>query len=140
MEKFDTSQFKYFTDLPFERFNSAKFSIYVLDKKWNYLFINEFVKENLGKRSEGLIGRNMWQVFPELSSDSAFMTLRSNTERNLITNLITTSPITSQRLNITGQVLEDCYLFTSSILPKKDEIMDELRNQLNKRKIVSMQK
>jgi hypothetical protein len=36
-------------------------------------------------------------------------------------------------LNIAGFRLEDCYYFTSSILPDKDNLIDELRSELAKK-------
>ena len=130
MNHLDISKYSYFSELPLEEFNNYKFSVYVIDKNWNYLFINNFVNKNLGQRAEDIIGKNMWQEFKELAIDPSFLLLKKNTEKGLNTNLITTSPINSQRLNIIGNPLKDCYFFSSSILPKKEDLIDELRHEL----------
>jgi hypothetical protein len=133
MDKSDLTRFTDLASLPLSDFDRARYSIYVIDKNWNYLFVNEFVRINLGERAQGIIGKNMWDTFPELRSDGQFSLLRTNTEHGRDSNLVTISPITGQRLNITGHPLMDCYIFTSSILPKKQEVLDELRRQLSMR-------
>lgn len=134
MHKFPITEYKKFSELPFERFNTLKFSIYILDFNWNYLFVNDFVKKNLGERAVDLVGKNMWEQFKELATDASFNLLKKNTERGIVSNIIVNSPVTGQRLNIAGYPLDDCYYFSSSILPDKDNLIDELRNELEKRK------
>jgi hypothetical protein len=130
LDKFDISKYKSFSELPLQEFDKAGYSIYVLDKNWNYIFVNEFVKKNLGDRAKGMRGKNMWQFFPELSVDGTFRQLRKNTENNEESNFISTSPLTQQRIHVTGHPINDCFVFTSSVLPRKEEILDELRRQL----------
>ena len=76
MHKFPIYQYKFFSELPFDRFNTFRFSIYIIDFDWNYLFVNDFVKANLGKRAENLIGKNMWTQFTELANDPHFIQLK----------------------------------------------------------------
>jgi hypothetical protein len=134
MHKFPIYEYKTFQELPLDKFNSFKFSVYLLDFDWNYLFVNDFVKENLGERAKSLAGKNMWIEFPELASDSVFMQLREKMEKRITCHFETNSPVTGQRLQVTGYPLEDCYYFTSSILPDKQELLNELRMHLTKRK------
>jgi hypothetical protein len=135
MHKFPITEYKKFSELPFEKFNTLKFSVYIIDFNWNYLFVNDFVKQNLGDRASNLIGKNMWEEFKVLAADPSFQLLKKNTERGVSSNIIVTSPIDGKRLNITGYSLQDCYYFSSSILPDKDNLIDELRNELGKRKL-----
>lgn len=130
MNKFNFSNYSKFSDLPLKEFDTLKFSVYVLDFNWNYLFINDFVKKNLGSKANNLLGRNMWAEFEELAIDPAFAMMKKNAEKGLKVNIVTTSLINSQRLNIIGHTLEDCWLFSASILPDKDELLDELRSVL----------
>ena len=134
MNRFPINNYFRFSELPFEQLNTFKFYVYLLDFDWNYLFVNEFARTNLGTRGESLVGKNMWQMFPELASDTAFVQLRKNMESGIVTLLETTSPINSQRLKITGYKLEDSYYFTASILPNKIDLMQELRDELSKYK------
>lgn len=119
-----------FKELPFDYFDRLGFSVYVLDHNWCYLYVNEFVEKNLGKPASSLIGKNMWELYPELQTDPSFNQLRNNSEKGVMSNFITISPVTAQRLNVTGQPLHDCYFFTASVLPKKEDLIDELRGAL----------
>lgn len=132
MNKLDFSGTTTFEELPLAHFDEMKFSVYVLNPEWKYLFVNKFVKENLGSRSYDILGKNMWATFPELAADPSFIQLKTNMEKGLISSFITISPLTSQRLNITGHPLKDCYFFTSSILPKKEDLINELRQSLRR--------
>ena len=130
MNSIDITKYSAFSELPLKEFDGFKFSVYALDLNWNYLFVIEFVERNLGAKGRNLIGKNMWEEFKELATDPSFILLKKNSEKRLTTNIITTSPINSQRLNIIGYILKDCFLFTSSILPKKEDLIDELRKEL----------
>ena len=134
MHKFPITDYKKFEELPFEKFNSFKFSVYILDFEWNYRFVNEFAKSYLGERGKDLTGKNMWKQFPELAAHPSFVQMRQNTEKGVVTNMIVVSPVVSVRLNVTGYPLEDCYYFSASILPDKNDLIDELRSELGKRK------
>jgi hypothetical protein len=134
MHKFPIHQYKTFAELPLDKFNTFKFSVYILDFNWNYLFVNDFVKQNLSHRAEDLIGKNMWTAFPELASDATFSQLKDKIDRRIACNFETNSPVNGKRLYITGYPLDDCFYFTSSILPDKQELLNELRAQLTRRK------
>jgi hypothetical protein len=133
MNKFDFGSYSKFSELPLDEFNKLRFSVYVIDFDWNYLFINDFVKTTLGARAENIIGKNMWQEFEELANDPSFNLLKKDAEKGLKINIVTTSPINTKRLNIIGYALQNCWLFSSSILPDKDELLDELRSELKMR-------
>jgi hypothetical protein len=133
MHKFPIANYQRLSQLPLHEFDRFKFSVYILDFEWNYLFVNQFVKLNLGSRAADLVGKNMWLEFPELKVDPNFKLLKKNLENGIVTNLTTTSPINSQRLNISGYRLEDCYYCTSSILPNKQDLMEELRREISRK-------
>jgi hypothetical protein len=130
MMNIPVSKFTRFSELPLESFNSLNFSVYIIDFGWNYLFVNDFVKKNLGERGENLVGKNMWKQFKQLATDPTFIRLKNNMDQRIITNIVTTSPLNFQRLNIIGYPLEDCFYFSSSILPDKDALISEIRNEL----------
>jgi hypothetical protein len=134
MHKFPITEFKKFSELPLDKFNTLKFSVYIIDFNWNYLFVNEFAKNHLGERGIDLIGKNMWEQFKELQADPSFKELKKNTENGITTNITLTSPVHGKRQNVTGYALEDCYYFSTSILPDKDNLIDELRSELSKKK------
>lgn len=134
MQKLSFAATTLFNELPVKSFDNAPYSVYVIDFNWDYLFVNKFVSRNLGKRGDNLEGKNMWSTFPALAGDLAFQAMKKRAEKGLESDFVTISPITSQKLSITGARLEDCYLFTSSILPKKEELLADLKKTLNKRK------
>jgi hypothetical protein len=134
MHKFPITEFKRFDELPLDKFDTFRFSVYIIDFNWNYLFVNEFARKNLGERGKDLVGKNIWREFKELAAHPSFLQLKSNTERGIASNMIVTSPVNGKRLNITGYQLTDCYYFSASVLPDKDDLIDELRNELSKRK------
>jgi hypothetical protein len=76
----------------------------------------------------------MWDEFKELSLDSSYTMLKQDSEKGITSNVIVTSPLSGQRINITGYRLDDCYYFSSSVLPDKNDLLDELRSELGKRK------
>ena len=133
MQKLIVPSLAKFSELDTEQFNSLKFSVYVMDFNWNYLFVNDHVKQNLADRGANLTGKNMWQHFGELAADPSFVLMKNEVERGAQVNFITTSPINGQRLNIVGYPLTDCYFFYASQLPKKDELLNELRAELENR-------
>lgn len=132
MDIFNVEETKAYADLSLGHLNSLHISVYVLTKDWNYIFVNDAVSKNIGQKPSEFIGRNLWTKFPELAMDAAFTQLKTNSEKGINTNIITTSPITGKRLNIKGFVLDDCYLFTSTMLPLKDELLNELRAAIGK--------
>jgi hypothetical protein len=132
MQKLNIPQTANFSDLDLDELNRLRFSVYLLDYQWNYLFVNNYVKENLADRGTDLIGKNMWLHFKELAEDPSFIRLKADMERGQKVNIVTNSPINEQRLNIVGYALNDCYFFYASRLPKKDELISELRAQLEK--------
>ena len=133
MQKLDIAPTATFSELDLLQFDTLRFSVYVIDKNWSYLFVNKFAKQNLSERGADLIGKNMWENFRELAMDPSFQRMKSDIENGKNVNLITTSPINNQRLNIVGYCLRDCYFFYASLLPRKDELMSELRAALEKR-------
>jgi hypothetical protein len=133
MHKFPIYEFKTFAELPLDKFDTFKFSVYIIDFNWNYLFVNSFVRNNLGERANDLVGKNIWETFKELTTDSAFSQLREKMENKIPCNFETHSPINGKRLYITACPLEDCYYFTSSILPDREELMNEIRRFLTRK-------
>jgi hypothetical protein len=135
MDKLTVAPTMSFSELVLEEYNTLRYSIYVLDFDWNYLFVNQFVLDNLKKTKEDLLGKNMWTTFTELNEDPYFVQMKIDVEKGKPINFVSNSPLTNQRLNVVGTRLKDCYFFYSSILPKKDELMNELRQSMQKKPI-----
>lgn len=41
---------------------------YVLDREWRYTFVNDRVAKTVGYSKEDLLGKNIWELFPDLTS------------------------------------------------------------------------
>lgn len=132
MHKFPIANYQRFAQLPLQEFNRLNFSVYVLDFDWKYLFINQCAASRLEINPAELIGQNIWERFPQLMTDINFQKLRQNLENNIAVNFRTVSPLTLLRLNISGIRLEDCYYCTSSVIPNREDLLTELRNELQK--------
>ena len=132
MDKFNLEGRTKYDQLPLQAFELWRASIYVLDKNWNCLFVNTFAKQITRGEERDFIGKNIWVKFPALTADPGFSILKKNMEAGLPTNLTTSSPITGHRINIIGHALSDCYLFFSTIIPNKAELLNELRNEMSK--------
>src|SRR3974377_1580252 len=39
--------------------------IFVLDKQWRYTYLNRLAEEFVGRAREELLGKNVWELFPE---------------------------------------------------------------------------
>jgi hypothetical protein len=76
MHKFPINNYKTFGELPLDKFNTFRFSVYIISFDWTYMFINDFVRETLGPRADNIVGKNIWKEFPELEKDPVFNQLR----------------------------------------------------------------
>jgi PAS domain S-box-containing protein len=133
MHKFPITDYKRFEELPLDLLDKLKFSIYLIDFNWNFLFVNQFVHHSFGKRVENIIGKNLWDVFPELDGNPLYKMMKKNIENGIVVNQVTNSPVNGQRVNVVGYALEDCYFFSSSVVPDKQDLLQELRKQLGNR-------
>lgn len=127
MLDFSVTDYMKYGDLPLDKFRLLTYKVYVLDREWNYLFVNDAVIQGLGERRGSLIGKNMWAIFPELRTDPAFQQMKKDVEVGKQVSFTTTSPLNMKRLSISGWPLQDCYLFTANTLPDKGKLLDELR-------------
>ncbi|MES2703509.1 MAG: PAS domain-containing protein [Bacteroidota bacterium] len=134
----DLGSYTQFSELPLAALEELKAPVYILDFNWNYLFVNSFVAANLGTERDQLIGQNMWETFSRLTVDPNFLKMKANTEKGQHTSMVVTSPLTAKRMHITGRPLADCYAFVASMLPNKNDLLQELRGALIKKNTEQM--
>jgi hypothetical protein len=134
MHKFPISNYKQFSEVPLDQLRDLNFAVYITDFNWDYLFVNTFAVKNVGPRAANLLGKNMWKAFPELAQDPTFGKLRESMEMMMACQFDTISPVNGKRLYVTGYPLQDCFYFTSSVVPDKQELLNELRQHLAKRR------
>ena len=46
--------------------------VFVLDKEWRYIYLNRLAEELVGRPREELLGKNVWQLFPEAVATSIY--------------------------------------------------------------------
>jgi hypothetical protein len=134
MHKFPIYNFKNCAELPYEDLNALKFAVYILDFNWNFLFANSIGCSNLKATLDDLKGENLWKMFGNTNNDPQFKTIITDVESRRASNITTVSAITGRRVNVTGYPLEDCYYFSVSLLPDKEDLINDLRSQLGKNK------
>lgn len=133
MHKFPIFKYKRCSELPYDELDDQNFAIYILDLDWNYYFANKFVFELHKLERSDLIGNNIWRALSEkMDVDSGFKKFIKTVREGNPANTTTISAISNKRVNVTGYPLEDCYYFAVTILPDKEALIDELRNQLKK--------
>lgn len=123
-----------YVDLPLDIINNLPISVHIIDYNWTYLYINKNSLKVLGDSAEHLIGKNALEVF----KDSRFKTIFERIQKDVVDkkacNTIIYSPLGGGQISIKGYPLEDCYYFSLLILPSKDELLEELRKELNRYK------
>lgn len=119
-----------FSDLRLAEYKSLNYSVYVLNFDWHFLYVNDFVLSNLNGQGGKLIGQNIWSTFPALKNDLAFQKMKSDAEQGLKSSFTTMSPLTGQKIQVSGQNLRDCFFFTSTPVPLKEDLIRELRREI----------
>lgn len=59
-----------------------------LDRNWNYTFVNEKLAQNVGKKREELVGRNIWNVFPEAIGTPVYKAYLSAMKEQVVIDLV----------------------------------------------------
>ncbi len=135
MYKFPITNYREFSDLPLDTLDRLRFSVYILDFEWKFLFLNDFARTYLNKDKKDLVGEVIWDAYPTLLNLPAFRQLKKSAENGAVIRVQTLSPLTSKRLSLTNYKLDDCYYLAASILPDKAQLLDELRDELTRRNL-----
>lgn len=129
--EFSIDSIRNYSQLPLELLNRLSNSVYVVDYEWRYLFLNDNSKKAFGDIAETLIGKSAIDVFKGPQFQQVFDNLRDAVENKTPFSAVVYSPLRGKQVHIKGFPLEDCYFFSTSVLPGKDELLSELRAQLN---------
>lgn len=133
--KFSIDACKYYREIPLAALNELSFSVYIVDYQWKYLFVNKESKKVFGEFAETLIGKSALDVFSDARFKLIFDKIKRGVEKKMSINETIYSPLRGKQIVIKGYPLEDCYYFATTVLPAKDEVLGELREELNARKI-----
>lgn len=120
---------KKFTDLELTHLNDDTTSaVYIVDYNWNYLFANAQAKKNAN--GYDVVGKNIEDVWKDISPKNfwhVFQLLKVKADKKEMLSVIVTSPLTSNRVKITGEPYLDCYLF--SVTPCNQDAPSALSGQ-----------
>lgn len=133
MYKFPITRFRRFEEVPKDALNNLRFLVCLYDFEWRCLFLNNFAREYFRPDGDRLLGKVLWKEFNELLNVPAYKQLKLNAEKGVVARIETLSPVTAKRLSITSYTLDDCYYLAASILPDKEQLIDELRHELSRR-------
>ena len=121
-------------DLPAGELNKRRYSIYVIDYNWTYLFANDYAKTRLGGVSiEGKNIEQIWKELPHLNFQPIYDLLRDSVASKSPITVRSTSPLTNKTIDIRGLAMSECYYFSVVELPDKDSLISELKSYLKNR-------
>ena len=132
--KHEIIKYYYFQEIPIDQLNTKKYSIYIIDYNWNYLFANSHAIEKSGGIS--VIGKNIrsvWEEHPNFRFEPVYNLLKENVDQKKAFDLRSRSPITRKAIEIVGHPLADCYYFSIYELPDKESLIKELQSVLRRR-------
>lgn len=122
-----------FETLPLEELQPRKFSIYIIDYAWNYLFANQYAIGLLGTDPTGKNIRDVWKERPEVNFEPLYNLMKESVKKRVPMEVKSRSPLTKRAIEILGQPLKDCYYFSINEVPDKETLMQELKSLLKKR-------
>ncbi len=123
-----------YRDVSLSGLNALPYSVYILDYEWRYMFVNDNAKKVLGVLAEEMIGRSALEISKSPVFNEVFEMLSYHLFKKLPLEVTTYSPLRVSQTRIKGYPLHDCYVLCSIPLPAKAEVMNELREELKKRK------
>jgi hypothetical protein len=126
--------FKRFEEIPLHVLDKLPFSVYIIDYNWIYLFLNANSINVFGSLANSLIGKSALEVFKDARYQAMFDKIKEGVENKISLNTTVYSPLRGRQVNIKGYPLEDCYYFSATILPAKEEVLADLRAQLKRKK------
>jgi PAS domain S-box-containing protein len=68
-------------------------AFYTLDREWRLTYINSKAEELWGRSREQLLGRNIWEEFPQAVGSQSYWQIRRAAEEGVTTTLETISPV-----------------------------------------------
>ena len=131
---FSIDHYKRYSELPLEVMDTLRYSVYIIDYSWIYLFLNKNCREVLGEEVASWIGKSALDVFKDPKFKTIFDSIAHGVNTKSFCNATVYSPLRGGQVNIKGHPLEDCYFLSALALPSKDDLLDELRQELNRRK------
>jgi hypothetical protein len=131
---FSITAYNRYGDVPLIELDKLPYSAYLVSYDWVYLFINKSGRQTFGVLAEDLIGKSARAVFTGEKFKAVFDKLDEGLQKKISIEAVLYSPMRNSNINVKGFPLEDCYYFSVAVLPGKQEVVDDLRSELRKRK------
>lgn len=133
-KSFSINDYDLFAEVPLHQLDEVAYSAYIINYNWVYLFINKSARDAFGPLADKLIGNSALETFRDSKFAEIFENIKDDVERKLAINKTVVSPLRGSQVILKGHALKDCYYFSATVVPTKVEVLNELRDQLNKRK------
>jgi nitrogen fixation/metabolism regulation signal transduction histidine kinase len=130
---FSIENYKRYEDVQLDVLDTLPFSVYIIDYDWVYLFLNKNSIHAFGKNIDKLIGQSALEAFKDVRFEPIFEKIKYSVETKTHCYVTMYSPLRGAQVNIKGYSLEDCYCFSSTVMPSKEQVLGELRGVLNRR-------
>lgn len=134
LERITTGNYKLYSQVPLAEVNQLSCAVYIIDYEWRYLFISDNAKNILGHVAEELVGADAKPIFKDPKFGALYDRLADKVNEKSPLDVTVYSPLRGGQTRIKGYPMDDCYIFWSVAMPAKADVMDELRNELKKRK------
>jgi hypothetical protein len=131
---FSITSYNRYGDVPLIELDKLPYAAYLVSYDWVYLFINKQGRQTFGTLAEDLIGKSAREVFTGEKFKAVFDKLEEGVKKKISIEAVMYSPMRNSNINVKGYPLEDCYYFSVATLPGRQEVVDDLRNELQKRK------
>lgn len=106
-----------FAGLSLAELDTYRYSVYVIDYDWFYLFCNEYARQKIGYDVTGKYIKRVWEQNRGTLFEPLFQKLQKAVEDKVEIVLYDFSPVTKNKIQIDGFPLEDCYYFSVKDLP-----------------------
>ena len=76
-----------------EAFERVSDAFYAVDREWRFTYINRRAQEHLGCSQEELLGKNIWEEFPQAVGSESYQKINQAMEEGVTTEFETVSPV-----------------------------------------------
>ena len=73
---------QYSIPYPFMLFDSLAEGVYIVDTAWRFIYVNNKAAEIMGKPREELLGKNIWELYPEAIETVSYTQAHRAVEEN----------------------------------------------------------
>ncbi len=76
-----------------EAFESVSDAFYAVDRQWRFIYVNRRAQELWARSQEELLGKNIWEEFPQAVGSESYQKINQAMEEGVTTEFETVSPV-----------------------------------------------